>query len=226
MIVFATAVSDSAVYEGVALRGIRRVAESDSRVLTRVGHDTIQRPYNEMMDEAAALPDLEALVLLHQDLELLDDSLPRRLRRAFRDPRVGLLGVLGGRLSKLHCWLSPDRAFGFAIGPNPRPLADPRISVGPHEVDGVDGALIAAAPWVVRSVRFDEQGAGRFHGYDIDLGLRVKARGGTLICEDVPCRHHTVLKGDFDAQRDAGVELARKWDPAMRPREWAAAFQL
>lgn len=225
MIAFATAVSDRAIYERVALSGIERASEPDSRLLTRAGRDTIQQPYNEMMDEAAALPELEALVLLHQDLELLDDSLPRRVRSAFRDPRVGLLGVLGGRLSKLHCWLTPDRAFGFAIGPNPRPLRDPRISIGPHEVDGVDGALIAAAPWVVRGIRFGAELAERFHGYDVDIGLRVRARGGKVICEDVPCRHHTALKSDFGAQRDAGVELARMWDPAIRPREWAAAFQ-
>jgi Glycosyltransferase like family len=225
MIAFATAISDRAVYERVALAGIERVAEPDSLLLTRAGYDSIQCPYNEMMDEAAALPGLEALVLLHQDLELLDDSLPRRLRRAFRDPRAGLLGVLGGRLSKLHCWLTPDRAFGFAIGPNPRPPRDPRISVGPHEVDGVDGAVLVAAPWVVRGIRFGESPPGRFHGYDVDISFRVKARGGKVICEDVPCRHHTTLKGDFAAQRDAGVALARMWDPTIRPREWAAAFQ-
>lgn len=225
MIAFATAISDPAVYERVALRGLGRVAEPDARLLTRSGYETIQRPYNELLDEAAELPGLEAVVLLHQDLELLDDSLPGRLRRAFRDRSVGLFGVLGGRLSRLHCWLAPDRAFGFAIGPNPRPLRDPRITVGPHEVDGLDGALIALAPWVVRGIRFSEP-AGRFHGYDVELGLRVRARGGKLICEDVPCRHHTTLKHDYDAQRQAGVALARSWDPTIRPPEWAAAFQL
>ena len=226
MLAFATAVSDRAVYEEIALPAIRRVAEPDSLVLTREGFDSIQQPYNELLDEAACHPDLEALVLLHQDLELLDDTLPGRLRRVFEDPRAGLLGALGGRLSKLHCWLTPDRVFGFAIGPNPREPKSLRISVGPHEVDGVDGALLVLAPWAVRTVRFDAANGGHFHGYDVDVGCRVRALGGTVICEDIPCRHHTMLKSDYAAQRAAGVALARMWDPALRPREWEPAFQL
>lgn len=226
MIAFATAVTDRAMYEEVALRGIQRVAESDSLILTRDGCDSIQRPYNEMMQIAARRPDLEALVLLHQDLELLDDSLPGRLRHAFRNPDAGLLGVLGARLSKLHCALAPERPFGYAIGPTPIELKDPRISRGLHEVDVVDGALIAAAPWVVRSLRFSEALARRFHGYDIDISRRVAAHKGHVLCEDVPCRHHTTLTTDYEAQRGAGVAVARMWDPGLRPREWAAAFQV
>lgn len=225
MIAFATAVSDQSTYEEVALKGIERAAEPDSMILTRRGYDSIQQPYNEMMDEAAAWPSLEALVLLHQDLELLDDSLPGRVRRVFEEPDVGLLGVLGGRLTRFHCWLTPDRPFGFAIGPNPRPLRDPRISVGAHQVDMVDGAAIVAAPWVVRTIRFAEALATQFHGYDTDISRRVVAHGGRVMCEDVPCRHHTTLKADYDAQRVAGVMLARMWDPTMRPREWAPSFQ-
>lgn len=225
MIAFATAVSDRAVYEEIALPAIRRVAEPDSLVLTRDGFDSIQRPYNEMMDEAARHPELEALVLLHQDLELLDGTLPGRSRRVFEDPRAGLLGALGGRVSNLHCWLAPDRAFGFAIGPNPPGLKKLHISVGAHEVDGVDGALIVAAPWVVRTVRFDEVSGEHFHGYDVDIGRRVKAHGGTIVCEDIPCRHHTTLKSDYSDQEAAGVALAQMWDPALRPREWEPAFQ-
>lgn len=226
MIAFATAVSDEQTYRAVALPSIERVAEADSPILTRCGYGTIQQPYNEMMDEVAGVPGLEALILVHQDLALLDGSLPDRARRAFSRPRAGLLGALGGRTSRLHCWLAPERAFGFAIGPNRREPADPRISVGTHEVDGVDGALLVLAPWVVRGLRFGESPDGRFHGYDVDISRRVRAHGGEVLCEDIPCRHHAALKDDYDEQRAAGVALARMWDAGLRPREWAAAFQL
>jgi hypothetical protein len=226
MIAFGTAIADPATYEAVALPGIERVAEPGSPILTREGADSIQRSYNEMMDELAGRSDLEALVLLHQDLELEDEDLAQRVRRVFRDPRVGLFGVLGARLSKLHCWLAPDELFGIAIGPDHMGPGHTRLSTGPREVDGVDGAVLIVAPWVVRGLRFGEALAGAFHGYDVDIAMRVRAHGGKVICEDVACRHHAEVKDDYAAQRAAGVSLARMWDPELRPREWDPAFAL
>jgi hypothetical protein len=221
MIAFGTAVSDRATYEEVALRGIGRAAEPDSIVLSREGRP-IRQAYNEMMDEAAGHPGLEALVLLHQDLELTDGSLPRRVRRIFGDRRVGLAGSLGARNVTLHLWLSSRDLYGSVAAPG----IDRRFSSGPREVDGLDGALLVLAPWVVRGLRFDEAQAPGFHGYDADISLRVRAHGGRLVCEDVPHFHHRRPKDDFEAQRDAGVALARSWDPALRPPEWGPAFQL
>jgi hypothetical protein len=225
MIAFATAVTDRRLYETIALPGIQRVAEPDSPVLTREGRDSIQRPYNEMLDEAAELSGIEALVLLHQDVELEDEALCGRIRRAFRDRRVGLFGVLGARVSKLHRWLSPDEVLGMAIGPEHLGPEWLRLSIGPQEVDMVDGAVLVLAPWVIRGLRFDETLPGGFHGYDVDISMRVRAHGGKVICEDVECRHHAVVKLDFEAQRDAGLRLARMWDPTLRPSEWRSAFQ-
>lgn len=219
MIVFATAISDRETFERIAHPGIRRAAEPDSPLLTRSGCDSIQQPYNEMLDEAARLPGLEALVLLHQDLELTDDSLPARVREVFSDPRVGLMGPLGGSISKPHCWLWPDRAFG-TVDPEVLPPV-----VGSQPVDVVDGALLVLAPWVVRGLRFGEAADGRFHGYDVDIAFRVGACGGRVICHHVPCVHRRELKDDYEGQRTAGIALARMWDPALRPPQWRAAFQ-
>lgn len=219
MIAFGAAVTDRATYERIALPGIRRAAEPDSAILTRHDRDSIQRPYNEMLDEAAALPGLEALVLPHQDVELLDDSLPERVRQVFADPQVGLVGPLGGVGSKAHCWLWPERGYG-TMNPGLRPPV-----AGSQEVDALDGALLVLAPWVVRTLRFDERLAECFHGYDVDIALRVAAHGGKVICRDIPARHRRQPRDEHEAQRVAGVALARMWDPSIRPREWQAAFQ-
>lgn len=226
MIAFGTAITDEVAYASIALPSIERVAEPDSVILSRSGYNSIQRPYNEMMDELARRADLEALVLLHQDLELIDPSLPERVRRVFGDPTVGLLGALGARINRLHRWLAPEgRVFGYALGPDQENVEDPRISVGPHEVDAVDGALIVVAPWVVRALRFSEALAEHFHGYDVDISMRVRAHGGKVICEDIPCRHRMEIKDDYDNQAAGGIALAKMWDPALRPREWRPAFQ-
>jgi hypothetical protein len=220
VIVFGTAISSPAVYEQVARPGIERAAEDDSRILTRVGYDSVRQPYNEMMDEAMSEPRLEALVLLHQDLELLDASLPGRVRGALAEAGVGLVGPLGARTSRPHAWLCPERAFG-TMDPRARPPAQ-----GREQVDILDGALLVLAPWVVRALRFGRVGEEPFHGYDVDISLRVRACGGSVICCDLPSVHRRERKDDYDGQREAGIALARAWDPALRPAAWQGAFQL
>lgn len=221
MIAFGTAISDHGEYERFALPGIERAAEPDSLVLTCSGRP-IRHAYNQLMDEAAARPDLEALVLVHQDLELTDGSLPRRLRRLFGDPAVGLAGALGVRDIELHIWLGSRNLFGTVAAPG----LERRFSAGTQRVDAVDGALLALAPWVVRGLRFGTAGAPEFHGYDMELSLYVSTRGGAVLCDDIPYFHHRGQKADFEAQRFAGMTLAARWDPALRPRAWDSAFEL
>lgn len=221
MIVFGTAVSDRATYERFALPGIRRAAEPNSVVLANEGYDSIQRPYNMLMEEAGARDDLEALVLLHQDFELTDDSLVRRIRPLLADRRAGLVGSLGGRGVSLHRWTETTDLYGTAVIPG----GARRFSSGAQRVDVVDGSLLVVAPWVVRALRFDEALAENFHGYDIDLCLRVRAMGGAVICDDIPYFHHMSQREDHDSVRLAGIRLARMWEPALRPREWESAFQ-
>lgn len=220
MIAFGAAVTDPEVYEELALPGIERAAEPDSLVLTRSGL-SIREAYDELMDAAARQPGLEALVLLHQDLELSDDSLPRRARRLLRDPRVAVAGPLGARGLTLHLRHGSRTLHGAVAAPGIRR----RFSRGPEEVEAVDGALLVLAPWVVRGIRFG-RAAAPFHGYDLELALRARAHGGKAICADIPYFHRHVSKRDFAAQSEAGVALARRWDPALRPPQWAAAFQL
>lgn len=222
MIAFGTAIAGERQYEELALPGIERAREPDSLVLTRTGLP-IARAYNGILDEAAAVPDLEALVLLHQDLELSDSSLPARARRLFSDRSVGLAGPLGARGAEPHLWLGPKKEmFGVVSSPT----LERRFSSGAHEVEGVDGALMVLAPWAVRAVRFGEPADGAFHGYDVDISMRVRALGGRVLCEDIPYFHHRQPKHDFEAHRRAGIGLGRAWDPKLRPREWAPSFRL
>jgi len=222
MIAFGTAVTDPEMYSRVGRASIDRVAEPDSVVLVREGFDSIQEPYNELLDEATALPGLEALVLLHQDIELTDDSLLERARPLLSDPRTGAIGPLGWRGMDLHRWSESGERLGRSVGPG----VDIHHSAGPVEVEILDGVLLVLAPWVVRSVRFDPRFATDFHGYDADFSMRVRAAGGRLFCSDLPYHHHMARPWRDRAQFiRASVALARMWDPALRPLEWAPDFR-
>ncbi len=218
MIAYGTAIADRRGYETIARPGIERVAEPDSVMLVREGCDSIQAPYNAMLDEAAAHEDLEALVLVHEDLELTDDTLPTRLRRLLDDPRVGLVGLLGSTDVRGLAWWEHG-LDGFVWqpgGPGRSPFEE-------REVDAVDGMLLALAPWVVRTLRFDEAFAADFHGYDVDFCLQVRAAGGRVLAADVPYVHHR--PGAPVSRRRAWVRtatrLSYKWDPQLWPPEWA-----
>lgn len=221
MVVFGVAVTDREAFETIALPSIRRVAEPDSVVLTRHDRHSIQEPYNELLDEVASYKALEALVLLHQDLELLDDSLLRRARPLLDRSGVGLVGAFGGRRVPPHYWSETDEPFGRAT----TPMVDFHHSGGPHEVEVVDGQLLVLAPWVVRTLRFSEALAEDFHGYDVDFSMRVRAAGGRVVCDDIPYCHRMERPwSDPVAFRRAGWAVARMWDSAVRPPEWAPAF--
>jgi hypothetical protein len=220
VIAFGTAVTDGAAYATMALPGIERAAEADSLVLTREGHGSIQRACNELLEEAAERSDLEALILLHQDLELRDDTLLARLRPLLADPRVGLLGLAGGRGLRSLAWWESD-LYGAAYVP----AQSTRFSRGSFEVDVVDGVLLVLAPWAVRMLRFDEAFAADFHGYDVDIALQVRSVGGRVIATDVEYFHHWLKDPAEDRAswvRNA-VRLQRKWDRGLWPAAWSGA---
>jgi Glycosyltransferase like family len=221
VIAFGVAISDRQTYERFAEPSIRQISEADTCLLIREGYDSIQRPYNEIMEEAVDLPGLEALVLMHQDAELLDGSILTKVRSALQDPLVGIVGPHGWRhstpgappLGLRTVTASRNRCSG---------LLGHEHSTGRQEADLIDGVIMALAPWVVRSIRFDMRLAERFHGYDLDLSLRVRAAGGKLICDAIPILHHMSRPWrDRGEYVQALVELARRWDPDVRPIEWA-----
>lgn len=211
MIAFGCAVVSDEDYATYALPGIRRVAEPDSRLLVRRG-ESIQRAYNLILDELADVPGLEAAVLLHQDVEIHDARFAAKLRAALRDPLVAVVGAYGARdVAGLAYWeglkIGRVRAPGLVRGDVIGEDAPPR-----GRVDVVDGLLIALSPWAVRSLRFDEDFAALFHGYDVDICLQARARGRRVVVEELDVAHHP--GSDFfdrNTWTRAEIALQRKW---------------
>ena len=63
---------------------------------------SIARSYNALLDQAAERDDLEALVLLHQDAEIVDADLCAKVRAALRDPDVAVVGLRRGARRPEH----------------------------------------------------------------------------------------------------------------------------
>jgi GT2 family glycosyltransferase len=227
MIVFGVAVSDEQQLGEWALPGIERVAEPDSRVITQRGFDSVQVPYNRILDEAARIPDLEAVILLHQDTEIDDPLLLRKLRHALADPRVAVVGPIGGsNVSSIAWW--EGTSFGRVIAPNVGldRMIHSTTPFGWHLVEVIDGLMLALSPWAAREVRFDERFAQHFHGYDVDYCFQVRQRGRQCLVGPLQAIHYGTWKAERSASWiEAELSWQRKWGAGgLLPRPGVLAW--
>ena len=230
VIAFGCPVTDRVKYKKFAEPGIRRAAEPDSALLLRHGAPSIQTAYNSIIEEAGARPDLEALVLLHQDVELRDGDLAERLRTCMRDPLVAVVGAVGSHNVRTCEWWRN----GVVGGVKAPELVGPETVVGGTPprgpVDSVDGLLLVLSPWAVRTLRFDERFAPYFHGYDLDICFQAREQGRRVVVADIDVVHHAGF--DFFDRRTwvaAYMLWHRKWGGDARqwpvpPRPTATAL--
>ena len=239
MIAFGCAITDTEIYRRCAEPGFELAAEPNSEVIpiasaglnnpdgTFRDHKltgSIFRNYNLIIDRVSGRDDLEALVLLHQDSEIIDPDFCSRLRESLTDPDVAIVGCAGAIGVRSIAWwegavtwASFEHRYREHGGGN---IAGPtwdRNEIPPYgqtgEVDTIDGFVIAMSPWAVRELRFDET-LGQLHGYDFDLCLQARAAGRKIVTEDLKVIHHHSLDliGDLGGWIEAHMKVAEKWD--------------
>ena len=206
MIVFASAVADPERYRRCALSGIRSVAEPDS-VTVEVETSSIFEGYNEVLDAFRAEPALEALVLMHDDVEIVDPRFCDKVRRRVSEPEVGVVGVAGAQgVTSLAWWEGHCRGRVRET----RGLVD--FGGGVHDVDVLDGLMLVLSPWAAATLRFDEERFTGFHGYDADICLQARAAGRRVVVDELAVVHHT--KGGYGDQADferSSRAFEQKW---------------
>jgi hypothetical protein len=223
LIVFGTAVTDAKTYDRYAAPGIRRAAEEDSTVLAHKSAGSLFRNYNLLLDQAAAHDDLEALVLLHQDVEIADEDFVVTVRDALTDPDVAIVGCVGAVGVRGLAWWNgaltwagvthsyPEYGGGEFPAISWRPEAIPSwASTG--EVDSIDGLVMVLSPWAVRELRFDES-LGELHGYDFDICMQARAAGKKVATAPFRVIHHRSLEliSDPEVWIQAYMRLGEKW---------------
>src|SRR5205814_1134012 len=216
--------NDFDAYRRFAEPGIRRAAESDSEIYAFTAVGSIFRSYNILLETASARDDLEALVLVHQDAEIVDPDFCRKVREALSDPDVGLVGCIGAVGVRSIAWWEGSLTWASFVhrywehggGDLPGPMWNhddlpPTARTG--EVETVDGFVMALSPWAVRNLRFDES-LGRFHGYDFDFCLQVRAAGRKVVTADLKIVHHHSLEllDDPEVWVEAYVRVIEKWE--------------
>jgi hypothetical protein len=228
MIVFGCAVTSSDDFARYSEPGIAIAREPDSIVIPHPANGSIYRNYNAIIDQAAQVDGLEALVLLHQDAEIADPRFSLKLRNALRDPQVGIVGCVGSLGVRSIAWWEGSVTWASFIhrytelggGDFPSVTWD-ETKTAPYarlgEVDSVDGFILGLSPWVVRNIRFDESLGQALHGYDFDLCLQVREAGRKVVTADFKVIHnHSLnLASDLGHWADAHVAICEKWDGRM-----------
>ena len=227
MIAFGVSITEPDAYRTYAEPGIELAAEPDSEIYAHGAAGSIFRSYNLLLETASQRDDLEALVLVHQDAEIVDADFCQKVRQALSDPEVGVVGCVGAVGVRSIAWwegsvtwASFTHRYG-ELGGGELPAFSWNGSTLPAyartgEVDTVDGFVLGLSPWVVRNVRFDES-LGQLHGYDFDFCLQVRAAGRKVVTEDFKVVHHHSLDliSDPEAWIQAHMRIAEKWHDKM-----------
>jgi cephalosporin hydroxylase len=215
VIAYGTAVTDDRLYRRFALAGIESAAAPGDLVMTRHG-TSLQRGYNEMMDEAAGHDDLEALVLVHQDLRIEDPAFVQKLRAVLADESIGVAGSCGANGVSGMAWFEDaDMIGGMAAQFGGRVMElGTRLGAEIVDVEAVDGALLVLSPWAVRELSFDPSFEADFHGYDTDISLQSLRAGKRVVTAELWAVHDSL--GKIGPRRGSWIRASLRFD-----RKWA-----
>lgn len=167
--------------------------------------------YNRLIDMARERPDCEALVLIHDDVEIIDDNFRGKVLREAGRPGRGVTGVVGAVSPPGLAWWEARRKAGVVFETRGAIVFDPR----PTDVDCVDGMFMVLSPAAFRTLRFDERSFPAFHGYDVDFCLQARVSGLAVRTARIDLVHRTKGGyGDTGAFAAADRALRAKWsDP-------------
>jgi hypothetical protein len=181
-------------------------------IITRRDARSICGAYNSILDEAHERG-LPGLLLVHEDVEIRDADVERKLFEIFLDTEVAIIGVIGGRGVRDMAWWYSEELVGCAPD-SFAPTRDTGVKTG--DVDMVDGIFLALSAWAIAHLRFDARRFRGFHGYDADICCQARSAGRRVVVGDIEIFHHTLHSSGSatHAWHEALYRWRGKWLPA------------
>lgn len=173
------------------------------------GQTALTVAYNAILD-AYQGRDLDAVILLHDDLDIIDPDAEEKFLKALT-PDVALVGVCGGKGDSTLAWWTSE-----TVGHQMTDSGMLDFGARAGDVAFIEGSIMVFSPWAVEHLRFDERYPG-FLGYD-DICLTARAEGMRVTVADVDTHHHSTIGFKSPA-------IAAAWDVAEEifQEKWASA---
>ena len=177
-------------------------------VIAMSGRDSIAAAYNAILDAAfVEWGDGTTVVLQHDDLQITDPRFAQKVAAASTE-RVAVIGVAGARGVTGLAWWNADTVGHQQTDAG---LIDfPGGRAG--DVDALEGSLLVFTPWAVRHLRFDH--VPGFHGYDVSVCAKARAKGRRVVVADIDTHHHTMMGFKSAASHEQGAQA----DQAFREK--------
>lgn len=184
MIAYGVCVRSPKLYEQICLPSIV-VHGGESATLLTVTDTALTAGYNEILDAAAGLTDLEALVLLADDISLEDPDLTGKILQAMSTGTdvAGVIGATGG--TTLDWWTWTRRHGGLHT-----PTGEVRHDRGKTGVEIVDGSCLILSPRAASALRFDVENYPDGIGADVDLCFQAQEHRMQIAVLDIEIRRH------------------------------------
>ena len=221
MIVFGVCAGGGNRFDSIAGPALSKHAP-DVQVIVLRDQLSISSAYNKIIDTAIRLADLEAVVLLHDDVEIVDPEWRSKLLGAFANEGTAVVGVIGASGKGGMAWFTRAQKRGAVREPG----RDYDYGDRSATVDVIDGLFIALSPNAARTLRFDERSYPPFHGYDADICSQALASGQVVALAPIDLVHHT--RGAFGTTRSYAdwIRASLAWRIAWEPSSSAKRMLL
>jgi hypothetical protein len=208
LIVYGVCVGSVGTLQKFTAPSISRASKGSVCAIESFKHSSIFEAYNSILSVARKITSLSALVLMHEDVELLDSGFESKIRAELESDDAAIVGTIGASKVTSIAWWEGEKA-GRCLDSNLGLLDFGSESVC---VDAVDGHVLVLSPWAVNTLQFDSETFSGYHAYDVDICFQARSLGKKVIASPLGTFHHSKGGyGDKAAWEKSDFSFKRKW---------------
>ncbi len=157
----------------------------------------------EAYNKGALLSKYDYLLFIHEDVIFHTKEWGQKLINHLETENIGVIGVAGSNyVPKAPIgWHLPDNRFNFLnLIQNNKAKTNPQLFNNidsPQKVFALDGVFIGVKKDIYLKFGFDENLKG-FHGYDLDLSLRIAQKYQNVVINDILIEHFSIGNPDLE----------------------------
>jgi hypothetical protein len=161
----------------------------------RIDNSIEKLPITKAYNRGASIAKYKNLLFVHEDVLIHTKNWGQVLLRELNIPDTGIIGIAGSSyVPNAPCgYTNPVRDYNFHYllqGTKTGSLLYNKIPESNTSIKAIDGVFMAIRKDVFEKFKFNEELPG-FHGYDLDLSLRVSITLKNRICEKILIEHRS-----------------------------------